>query len=314
MIPPALNDALAGRKRILLAGAGGGYDILGAVPLLVDLLAAGDREVHLASLSFTYLNGLSGAIQQPRVPNLYEVPASAATAAAYCPEAWLARWLETTLGRPQSIWAFEKTGARPLLRAYRRLVEHLALDAIVLIDGGIDSILRGDESSLGTPSEDLASLSAVHQLDDVPTRLIACVGFGAELRDGICHEQVLARIAELARAGGYLGAAALVPGRRAADRYREAVEYVFANQKEQRRSHIHKVVLQAMQGDFGATAPDVWLSPLMSLYWFFSLPVVAGTHLFLDSVRDTESIWDVSARVEGARKVIGVRSRTGIPL
>ena len=65
---------------------------------------------------------------------------------------------------------------------------------------------------------------------------------------------------------------------------------------------------------FGATAPDVWLSPLMSLYWFFSLPVVGNTHLFLESVRDTESIWDVSARVEGARKVIGVRSRTGIPI
>ena len=50
MISAALNDALAGRKRILLAGAGGGYDILGAVPLLVDLLATGECEVHLASL------------------------------------------------------------------------------------------------------------------------------------------------------------------------------------------------------------------------------------------------------------------------
>jgi hypothetical protein len=309
----ALNDALAGRKRILLAGAGGGYDVLGAVPLLMDLLASSDREVHLASLSFTYLSGLAGAIQQKRFPNLYEVPASAATGDAYCPEAWLARWLEATLGRQQRIWAFEKTGAKPLARAYRHLVERFELDAIVLIDGGIDSILRGDENSLGTPSEDLASLSAVHQLD-VPTRLIACVGLGAELRDGICHEQVFDRIAELTRAGGYLGAEALVPGRPAADRYREAVQYVFENQQHQRRSHIHKVVLQAMHGEFGSTAPDVWLSPLLSLYWFFSLPVVANTHLFLDSVRDTEAIWDVSARIEGARKVIGVRSRTGIPI
>jgi hypothetical protein len=313
MIPAALHNALAGRKRILLAGAGGGYDILGAVPLLVDLLASGEREVHLASLSFTYLNGLAGTIQQRRVPNLYEVPASAASSNVYCPEAWLARWLEVALGRQQSIWAFEKTGVRPLLRAYRHLAERLDLDAIVLVDGGIDAILRGDETSIGTPSEDLASLSAVAQLD-LPTRLIACVGFGAELRDGICHEQAFARIAELSRAGGYLGAAALVAGYPAAERYREAVEFVFEHQQQQRKSHVHKVVLAAMRGEFGETAPHVWLSPLLSLYWFFSLHVVAKTHLFLDSLRETDSIWDVSARIEGARKELDVRRRTGIPI
>jgi len=63
-----------------------------------------------------------------------------------------------------------------------------------------------------------------------------------------------------------------------------------------------------------ASTPSCAATKARSLYWFFSLPVVGNTHLFLDSVRDTESIWDVSARVEGARKVIGVRSRTGIPI
>jgi len=128
MIPAALAEALAGKKRILLAGAGGGYDLLGAVPLYVALSASGEREVHLASLSFTYLNGLDGAIQQRRYPNLYEVPALAATPDAYCPEAWLASWLSAALGRTQSVWSFEKTGVRPLERAYRHLIERLELN------------------------------------------------------------------------------------------------------------------------------------------------------------------------------------------
>jgi hypothetical protein len=56
------------------------------------------------------------------------------------------------------------------------------------------------------------------------------------------------------------------PGRPAAERYRQAVGYVFAHQQQQqRRSHVHKVVLEAMRGDFGETAPHVWLSPLLSL-------------------------------------------------
>src|SRR5512142_1699976 len=107
----------------------------------------------------------------------------------------------------------------PLARAYHALVARHAIDAIVLVDGGIDAVLRGDETSIGTPSEDLASLAAVAACTDVPVRLLACVGLGAELRDGIAHVQVFERIAELARAGG--------------------------GQATQKRSHVHAVVRAA---------------------------------------------------------------------
>ncbi|MBA3539789.1 MAG: DUF1152 domain-containing protein [Deltaproteobacteria bacterium] len=189
-------------RRVLLAGAGGGYDIMGAIPLLADLEADG-CEVHLASLSFCYLNGLDRARQVHEVGCLYEVGADAAIESAYCPEAWLADFL-VRAGRPRPIWCFDKVGVRPLQAAYRWLVDHLKIDLIVLVDGGIDAILCGDETSLGTPAEDLASLAAVYELG-IPAR-IACVGLGAELRDGIPHEQVFERIAALTRAGGYLGA------------------------------------------------------------------------------------------------------------
>src|SRR5262245_1872586 len=152
-----MRDLILGRlphaRRILLAGCGGGYDVLGAVPLLHALRAAG-LEVELASLSFCYLNGLDGARQDPDVPNLYAVPGAAAAERAYCPEAWLARWLDGEYPRADGehvVWSFDKTGVRPLARAYRALVERLAIDAIVLVDGGIDAMLRGDETSLGTP-------------------------------------------------------------------------------------------------------------------------------------------------------------------
>ena len=82
----------------------------------------------------------------------------------------------------------------------------------------------------------------------------------------------------------------------------------------QRRSHVHGVVTAAMRGDFGEVAPHVWLSPLLSLFWFFSLPVVTGTHCFLDSLRETDTIWDVSARIEGARQAMQLRERSRIPI
>jgi hypothetical protein len=307
-----MNAAIFGdAKRILLAGAGGGYDVLGAIPVLADLEAEG-REVHLASLSFTYLNGLDRARFIPEVGSLYEVGGDAAVETAYCPEAWLAAFLTERAQRPRSIWCFDKTGVRPLAHAYRWLVEHLGIDLIVLIDGGIDLILRGDETTLGTPSEDLTSLAAVSQLA-IPTR-IACLGLGAELRDGIPHEQVFARIAELTRAGGYFGAEAVVRGTPRGELYRDAMAHVVAHQQTRKQSHVHKVVLAAMDGEYGTIAPHVWLSALLPIHWWFDLATVARSHVFLDGLHATDSIWDVQARVEAARKTIAIRERTAIPI
>jgi hypothetical protein len=307
-----LLDAHLGRaRRVLLAGCGGGYDVLGAIPLAHQLRARGIA-VELANLSFSYLNGLE-APRDEQHPNLYAVGAPAATEHAYCPEAWLARWLDDELGGSHTVWSFEKTGVRPLERAYRALVDQLSIDAIVLVDGGIDAILRGDETSLGTPAEDLISLAAATAVPDIPIAL-ACVGLSAELRDGIAHAQVFERISELARASAYLGASALVPGTTACDAYLRAVEYVFSGQMHQKRSHVHSVITRSLDGHFGATAPYVWLSPLASMYWYFDAREVARTHVFLDSLRATETVWDVVARIEAARGTLKIRDRSPIPL
>lgn len=311
MLADLILRRLPTAKRILLAGCGGGYDVLGAVPLVHELRARG-IEVHLASLSFCYLNGLDHAAQDPEHPNMYGVAAIAASERAYCPEAWLATFLDTEYDAAHTIWSFDKGGVRPLTAAYRTLVARHAIDAIVLIDGGIDAILRGDEVSLGTPSEDLASLAAATSLD-IPV-VMACVGLSAELRDGIAHAQVFERMSELTRANAYYGASALVPGDPATDVYLRAVDFVFANQALQKRSHVHKVITRSTRGDFGQDAPHVWLSPLASMYWLFDAHAVARTHLFLDFLRDTDTIWDVAARVEGARKDLAIRAREAIPL
>ncbi|MEU0529602.1 hypothetical protein [Amycolatopsis tolypomycina] len=63
------------------------------------------------------------------------------------PERTLAAWLETQ-GWPPVVHAFPR--ARPLREAYEALV-----------DDGTDILLRGDESGLGTPEEDMAGLAAV---------------------------------------------------------------------------------------------------------------------------------------------------------
>lgn len=312
MLTQQINTLFEQPRRVLLAGCGGGYDVFGAVPLMAELLEGG-HEVTLASHSFCYLNGLAGAIQHPSIPNLYEVPATAATRDAYCPEAWLARWQQERLGRQQSVWAFDKTGVQPLHAAYRHLVERLQIDSVVLVDGGIDAMLRGDESSLGTPAEDLVSIAAVDRLE-LPVKVLACFALGAEIRDGICHEQVFGRIAELNREQGFLGATALLPQTGSGKLYLDALEYTFSHQEGQRTSHINKVVRDSLSGQSGSRGPHIWISPLLSMFWFFSLRAVAGSHLFLSELWDTTTIWEVSARIEGIRKGMKIRERSSIPI
>ena len=44
------------------------------------------------------------------------------------------------------MYAFPRAGVQPLRAAYQALVDHLGIDAIVLVDGGTDILMRGDEA------------------------------------------------------------------------------------------------------------------------------------------------------------------------
>jgi hypothetical protein len=138
---------------MVLAGAGGGFDIFCGLPLFFALRAQG-KEVHLANLSFTWLSHATG---RRRSPGWLEVTADSSGPEHYFPELHLCRFLRRQ-GIETPIHCFDRSGVRPLTETYRALTSELALDAVVLVDGGTDSLMRGDETGLGTPVEDVASI------------------------------------------------------------------------------------------------------------------------------------------------------------
>jgi hypothetical protein len=312
MLRQPFSEALQETSRVLLIGAGGGDDVYGAVPILHDLMRAGKR-VHLGGVSFASLSDLPGAVSGKDHPDLFPLTRAHAVEDRYCPEAWLSAWLDERYGYRDPIWALKKGGARRVLAAYEALVRTLEIDAVVLVDGGVDVLLKGDETSIGTPVEDLCSLAALAQIS-VRVRLITCLGFGTELREGVRHAQVLERVSELIRDGAYLGSASLQPETEAGAAYVEALEFAFAHQKGQKRSHVQSVVLSALRGGFGGSGPDVWVSPLSALFWFFDLAKVARSHLFLEHLLQTETIFEATAIVRECRKRLPGRSATDIPL
>src|SRR5262245_28944798 len=104
-------------RTVLLAGAGGGFDIFSGLPLYFGLRAAGKR-VHLANLSFSHLEAATG---RQLAPAALEVTAESRLAAAYFPEYHLCRWFRSQ-GEEVPVHCFDRTGFEPLRDAYRAVV------------------------------------------------------------------------------------------------------------------------------------------------------------------------------------------------
>lgn len=309
-------ERLESSERILLAGAGGGFDIFCGLPLYFALRAAG-KEVHLANLSFSALS----ATKAKRLSSaLFKVDADTEHALDYFPEAFLSSWLRNVEKVEAPIYCFEQSGVQPIAMAYKTLVEKLDLDTVILVDGGTDSLMRGDEISLGTPQEDIASIAAV-ALVQVRQKFLACLGVGVDSFHGVCHSYFFEAVAEIAKQGGYLGALSLTRDMPEVTKYRDASRAVFQRMPSQ-PSIVNTSILDAIDGNFGnyhstdkTSGGELWINPMMPLYWFFNVEQVAGRILYLDWITGSENIRELGTSIENFRKQCRpVRTWKNIPI
>ncbi|BCY12970.1 DUF1152 domain-containing protein [Actinoplanes sp. L3-i22] len=311
---PPLFAALSTARRVLIAGAGGGFDVYAGLPLALALRAAG-TEVHLANLSFSELELVD---QESWIHDrVVEVTPATASPDWYFPEGTLARWLAAH-DMPSTVYAFPPLGVQTLREAYQFLIDRLQLDAIVLVDGGTDILCRGDENGVGTPVEDLTSLGAVTALD-VPVKLVTCLGFGIDAYHGVNHVQVLENLAALDRAGGYLGALSIPGSSPEAVLYRDAVAHA-AKHTPDRPSIVNGQIAAALAGEFGdvqftrrTSGSALFVNPLMAMYFTVDLDKLAARCLYLDRIENTVGRRQVITRIEAFRNEVTVRTPRGYP-
>ncbi|OEJ93933.1 DUF1152 domain-containing protein [Streptomyces thermolilacinus] len=310
-----LFSRLADAERVLVAGAGGGFDVYAGLPLALSLLHQG-KEVWFANLSFSALAGLPADAWA--APDLAVVTPGTAPHQGYFPERTLARWLRLH-GYPSTVYAFPQTGVRPLRDAYRALAELHGIDAVVLVDGGTDILMRGDEAGLGTPEEDMASVAALAGLDGIPTRLVVSVGFGIDAHHGVNHVQVLENIAALERDGAYLGAFSIPRATREGALYLDAVAHAQHHTPE-RPSIVNGSIAAAVRGSFGdvrftdrTLGGELFVNPLMSLYFAFDLPGLAARCLYLDRIEDTHLMRQIHSRIAEFREETPTRPPRTFP-
>jgi hypothetical protein len=305
-------------QHILIAGAGGGFDIFSGLPLYFGLIAQG-KTVHLANFSFTNFPKAVGTDDEQLTSTLWKITATSPSQAEYFPEKYLAQWFQRE-GWTVPIYCFQRSGLKPLKANYQMLVDLLKIDTIILVDGGTDSLMRGDESSLGTPDEDVLSILAVSQVE-VTRNFLVCLGFGVDHYHGINHEYFLEAVAELTRANAYLGMFSLTPDMPEVQEYRKATEAVFKSMPAN-ISIVANSVLMALKGVYGDTPiiskrrqGTVWINPLMPVYWCFSLLPIAQRILYANFIQETTEFLEVVMIIESWRKTLkNFRPKLSIPV
>lgn len=197
------------------------------------------------------------------------------------------------------------------MRAYQWLVRELQIDTLILVDGGTDILMCGDECGLGTPVEDISSLLAGEGVPGVERKYVTCVGFGIDSYHGVCHSLALENMAAVVQDGGYLGAWSLTHGTEEARLYGEAVRHA-TDRFPAMPSIVNHSVVGAVEGRFGdchftrrTEGSTLFLNPLMGLYWAFRLESLAARLLYRDQVLDSGNAFQMDVAIG--------RFRAGLP-
>lgn len=267
--------------------------------MALSLLHQG-KDVQLANLTFSAVEGLP--LEDWIAPDLAAITPDTAPHQIYFPERTLAQWLALH-GYPSTVHAPARVGVRPLRAAYQALIDRYDIDAVVLVDGGTDILMRGDETGLGTPEEDLASVAALAGIEG-PGRLVVSIGFGVAAYHGVSHGLVLENIAALERAGAYLGAFSVPRTTREGALFLDAV----AHAQERTAAHpsiVNGSIAAAVRGEFGdvqftsrTKGSELSVDPLMALYFAFELEGLAQRCLYLDRIEHTQLMRQVSSAIE----------------
>ena len=323
---PTFLESLAdpSLRTVMLCGCGGGFDFVHSLALYPELKRLG-KDVVIGSYSFGEPKLIKG--DAAVVFDVDGVIAKRVTGASipdpyYGPEVHACRFLDQRYPESAPHFAYAYYARHftvPLLqRLYRQLVREHSIDAIILVDGGSDSLMAGDEEGLGDPVEDCVSVTAVASLEEVKLKILISLGLGCDRFNHVSDGASLRAIAELTAQGGFLGAVAMEPTSPGFVFYRDCLEHI--NRSQQFRSVLAGSIASACEGHFGSDpippnlrprveTGEIFLWPLMSVLWAFDVEKVAARSQMAKWIRNSMSVRECYWAVAEGRRRIGAGLR-----
>ena len=303
---PRIFQLLSPSKTVLVAGCGGGYDVTSGLPLYFALKAQG-KKVLLANLTFTHIRTKASNSKSQYcnkcVKVTHDMEAGKDARDPYFPEFYLSQWFWEKFEERVPVFTFERdVGVAQLNEAYSKICSDHGVDAIVLVDGGTDSLMFGTEEKLGTPVEDQTSIVAVDSVAGVSKFLVA-VGFGVDSFHGVSHGLFLENVATLEKDGGYFGSFSIPAKSVEGGLYLEGYQAIAQHMQP---SIVCASITDAMQGHFGnhhsterTGNSKLFINPLMPIYWTFDLQKLVAKIPYAPALRPTANYTDVGNVIFG---------------
>lgn len=267
-IPKTIIDDCA---NILLIGVGGGFDVFAGLPF-----------VYHYSKNFVLVNW---------APSSYFHYREATTSESDYPVGSLKFGPKYTIGRH---------GVLATKTALEEICLKHHIDAILAVDGGVDSLMTGNEENAGTILEDFIMLAAIDAL--YYPSVLCCVGFGTETEEELDHYAVLKNMANLVASRAFIGSFSLTADMWEYEAYKKECERVWDGK---RKSHVQTKVISAVEGKFGNDniysdidskvinpVDNVFISPLSSIYWFFDLKSVVKNNVVIPTIKRSNTFAD----------------------
>lgn len=320
-IPISVVIQLQKSKNILIMGMGGGFDCFGGLPIYFTLKKMG-MNVHLANYTQTNWESVNRDSEViPMSSTCVGVTGNIINPSDNFPEAYLANWLKEIKGIDNTpVWTFRRDqSVKDYTSSIDVLAKHLEIDTILLVDGGVDSIMQGNEDGSGEMMGDTLTLAAIKN-SSITTRILSAVGFGTELESRLSHYLALENMANISKQGGFHGSCSLVDFMDSFSQYKEACEYVW-NQPGHTKDHAQVRIISSAEGEFGdyhmfpmEKNIDVFISPLSSVYWFFNADAAIYNNKVISVIETQETFYDAVQVGVPMIKNSNKRPRKDIPL
>jgi hypothetical protein len=308
----------------MLCGCGGGFDFVHSLLLYPELKRLG-KSVVIGSYSFGNPNRITGDANT--IFDRGGAVAKRVTGASrpdpyYGPEVHVCSYLDSLYpaSAPHSIYAYyARAFSVPLLKQlYEQLIHVHSIDAVVIVDGGSDSLMAGDEEGLGDPIEDAVSVTTVASLDLPIVKVLVTIGLGTDRYNHVSDAASLRAIAELTQMGGFLGSVSLEPSSPGYRFYRDCLEHIYRGQGF--RSVLSGTIASAVEGWFGRDVVppliqdrvkegELFLWPLMAILWGFDVDCVARRSRIAKWIGECRSVRECTDAFLAGRAQLGAGLR-----
>jgi hypothetical protein len=268
---------LAGARRPLVLGIGGGGDVVGALATYEACRLSHGATPRVGGVAWERrpIDPLPGPRSSAEIEGAEELAPGVLLAGEQTrvrgrgipfAESHMARFL----GEPVLLLDIT-AGPGVLAAGLAAAVERLNADLLVLVDVGGDALAHGDEPGLASPLCDAVLLAAGARLADGPVPVLGGV-FGIGCDGELTPDEVLDRLAEVAAAGGLAGMRGLTGP--VVERLEAAVRSVPTEASAQ--------ALRCYRGERGQTTirsgrRTVALSPLGALTVYFDVAAAVGS-------------------------------------